>query len=335
MKIVITGVAGFIGSTLAEKMIREHHEVYGIDCLNSYYDKSIKENNIALLLNHPAFHFFKEDITLISSGLNDIIKKADIIFHLAGQPGVRSSWGNGFGSYIKDNVETTQFLLEQVKQSQSLKKFILASSSSVYGNFSGIPMKEDIVPVPSSPYGITKLTAENLCSTYSSIYGINVLCLRYFSVYGPRQRPDMAFHRFLRAAILGEKITIFGDGKQTRDFTFVDDIVAGTLKAAFADIPKKFIIINIGSGMRISLREVIGLIEEITGKNILSDYAETEKGDMSDTFADISFAGQLLSYKPSISIRDGLKVQYRWMKLFSDILFGNAKKTENKNLIIN
>ncbi|MFA6473070.1 MAG: NAD-dependent epimerase/dehydratase family protein [Candidatus Latescibacterota bacterium] len=324
MKVAITGAAGFIGSSLAELMVSKHHEVYGIDCINDYYNESFKQYNILELSKKPGFHFHHHDLTVLKK---EEIEDAEIVFHLAGQPGVRNSWGNNFPEYIRDNIEATQVLLECVKHSRSLKRLIFASTSSVYGNENELPLTETARPFPISPYGVTKLAAENLCRAYSLTYSLPIVCLRYFTVYGPRQRPDMAFHRFFRSGLRGEKITVFGDGTQTRDFTFIDDIVRATYDAAFADMADLFTIINVGSGHRILLNRVLEMIGGIMGKKLSVEYALEEKGDMQDTCADISRAGELLSYAPSTELSDGLEAQYRWMCAHKDILFLSGEQS--------
>jgi len=317
MNIVITGVAGFIGSTLADKLLEKGHMVTGIDSIAGYYPERIKRANLAGLLLSPSFRFVECDLIRADGAIPG---NTDILFHIAGQPGVRSSWGSDFTHYIHNNIEATQFLLEQVKRSGTLKKLIYASSSSVYGLFTELPLKETAVPHPVSPYGVSKLAAEHLCASYSHNFGIPTVALRYFSVYGPRQRPDMGFHRFFKAAMRDDPITIYGDGTQTRDFTFVDDIVAGTIKAAFSELPDHYTVMNIGSGRRIMLNDVLAMIPEITGKPLDIRYEAVSKGDVTDTFADIGRARDHLSYSPATELFAGLTEQYRWMSANRDIL---------------
>jgi UDP-glucose 4-epimerase len=226
---------------------------------------------------------------------------------------VRSSWGEQFAEYVHHNVLATQRLLETVKETRVLKRLVFASSSSIYGNCTELPLRERSLPAPVSPYGVTKLTAEHLCLLYRANYGIPAICLRYFSVYGPRQRPDMAFHRFFRAALAGEELTVFGDGSQTRDFTYVDDIVRASIAAAFADIPEGGAVLNVGSGRSIPLAGVIDMIRDITGRNIRVGYSGFEKGDMRDTFADITLAREVLGYSPTIELCDGLREEFDWL----------------------
>jgi nucleoside-diphosphate-sugar epimerase len=311
MRIIVTGAAGFIGSTLSESLIGEGFDVTGIDCFTGYYHPATKRANLVNLSKSERFSLIESDLMDVDSGL---IQDAEVIFHLAGQPGVRASWGKQFADYVHHNILTTQRLLETVKDSHSLKRLVFASSSSIYGNCVELPLREDSLPGPVSPYGVTKLTAEHLCSLYRANYGIPAVSLRYFSVYGPRQRPDMAFNRFFRAALAGGALTVFGDGSQTRDFTYVEDIVRATKAAGFAEIPEEAAVMNIGSGRSIPLAGVIDLIGEITGRNIEIEYSGFEKGDMRDTFADISMAREILGYSPQMEMRDGLREEYEWMK---------------------
>ncbi|MFC1509226.1 GDP-mannose 4,6-dehydratase [Candidatus Omnitrophota bacterium] len=310
MKIVITGAAGFIGSFLSEQLLKLGHDVTGIDNFNDYYSSNIKRLNSISLLKSDTFHLVESDVQNLDTS---ILKSADYIFHLAGQPGVRSSWGPDFKGYVDNNILVTQRILEAVKHSAALKKFVFASSSSVYGNAQELPLKETARPNPVSPYGVTKLTAENLCSVYSYNYHIPIVSLRFFTVYGPRQRPDMAFHRFFKAHLGQKSITVFGDGSQTRDFTYVADIVNGILSSAFTQSDSIFTLLNLGSGKRIALSEVIDMIGAITEKPLQVNYMPSEKGDMTDTLADITRARELIGYAPSVELRDGLQEEYSWI----------------------
>jgi len=225
MKALVTGCAGFIGSHLTERLLREGYEVIGIDCFTDYYAREIKERNTENALNQKNFKLIEEDILEM-----DKFPEVDYVFHEAAQAGVRASWGKSFKIYTRNNIETTQKLLEFYKD-LNIKKFVYASSSSVYGD-AELPMKEDSLLKPVSPYGVTKLAAENLCYLYWKNYNVPTVSVRYFTVYGPRQRPDMAIHKFVKAIFNGDEITVFGDGTQTRDFTYVDDAVEATILAA-------------------------------------------------------------------------------------------------------
>ena len=319
MKIVVTGVAGFIGSFLAEKLIDTGHHVTGIDNFNGYYTPTIKRINIRNFLYSKSFTLLEQNLLTDDTSM---FADYDYIFHLAGQPGVRSSWGSDFQGYVDHNILVTQKILESIKESSTLKRFVFASSSSVYGNARELPLRETTVLSPVSPYGVTKLTAEHLCSVYSGTFGLPIVCLRFFTVYGPRQRPDMAFHRFFRARLMQKDITVFGDGSQTRDFTFVDDIVTGAMSAAFSPLNSRFTIFNLGSGRRISLKKVIDIIGGITGEPLRISYTPFEKGDMSDTLADISQAVSQLGYTPGVDLVDGLKAEWAWICEHRETILG-------------
>jgi UDP-glucose 4-epimerase len=247
---LVTGVAGFIGSHLAEELLHRGYSVVGIDCFTDYYPREIKETNLANLMVNENFKFIKAD--LLDVNFKDL--NVDYIFHMAAQPGVRASWGKSFQVYVKDNILVTQKLLEDFLDSE-IKKFVFASSSSVYGDVAELPIREDALPKPISPYGVTKLAAENLCHLYWKNYGIPIVSLRYFTVYGPRQRPDMAIHKFVKAMLEDKEIVIYGDGNQTRDFTYISDAVEGTILAAKSNLEGE--VFNIGGGSRTSVNQII------------------------------------------------------------------------------
>ncbi|HEY83010.1 MAG TPA: NAD-dependent epimerase/dehydratase family protein [Dehalococcoidia bacterium] len=298
MKALVTGCAGFIGSHLTERLLKEGFEVVGLDCFASYYARKIKERNIAAALAHKGFEFIEADILEVEE-----FPSVDYVFHEAAQPGVRGSWGEQFETYLRNNILATQKLLEFYKE-RKLKKFVYASSSSIYGN-AELPLKEDTVPKPISPYGVTKLAGENLCHLYWINYGVPVLSLRYFTVYGPRQRPDMAIHKLVASISAGEEITIFGDGNQTRDFTYVDDVVEANIQAARSDIEGR--VYNIGGGDTISVNNLVRLIGEILGQEAKVRYVAEQKGDVRHTWADIERARAELGWQPRVSIADGLR----------------------------
>jgi len=308
-KCLVTGVAGFIGSHLAERLLTEGHEVIGIDCLTQYYDRRIKEDNLAYLLEQKGFCFIKKDVLKVD--WKEFLSDVDFIFHHAAQPGVRDSWGINFESYVRNNITATQILLEAAKGSR-IKKFIYASSSSIYGDAETFPTSEETLPRPVSPYGATKLAAEHLCYVYHKNFGLPIVILRYFTVYGPRQRPDMAFHRFIKAMLLDNEIVIYGDGEQTRDFTFISDVVEANLLAMDRGVEGE--IFNIGGGTRIRVRKVLSLLEDIMGKKALLRYVEPQKGDVRHTGADISKAETLLGYCPKVGIEEGLEREVSWLK---------------------
>ncbi|MFN6559973.1 MAG: NAD-dependent epimerase/dehydratase family protein [Nostoc sp. ChiSLP01] len=310
-KIIVTGVAGFIGSHLTETLLQQGEEVIGIDEFNDYYDPMLKYKNIAHLNGAPGFTLIEADIQFLD--WHKLLEDVDVVYHQAAQAGVRASWGKGFASYTQRNINATQILLEAAKDAKSLKRLVFASSSSVYGDAETLPTHEEICPQPVSPYGITKLAGEFLCKLYHKNFGVPSVSLRYFTVYGPRQRPDMAFHKFFKSILEDEAIPIYGDGQQTREFTFVSDIIAANLAAAIA--PEAVgEIFNIGGGSRVVLAEVLDTIEEIVGKPIKRNYIEKAMGDARHTAADISKAQKLLGYQPQVSLTEGLTHEWQWIK---------------------
>jgi UDP-glucose 4-epimerase len=314
MRSLVTGVAGFIGSHLAERLISEGYEVIGVDCFTDYYARSIKEQNLKELLKEPGFTFLEEN--LLETDLRKILIGVDCIFHQAAQAGVRASWGEEFEIYTSLNVLATQRLLEACKDSK-IGRFVYASSSSVYGDSEELPLREGSLLKPISPYGVTKLAGEHLCCSYWKNYQIPVISLRYFTVYGPRQRPDMAFHKFIRAILNGEQIEIYGDGKQTRDFTFISDAVSGNILAMNSDAEGE--VFNIGGGSRVLLNEVLDSIQKIAGKTAEIVYRDVQKGDVRHTLADTSKAKKYLGYNPMIDLETGLAEQWKWLKKLRDL----------------
>jgi nucleoside-diphosphate-sugar epimerase len=307
MRCLVTGVAGFIGSHLAERLLAEGHEVCGIDSFVDFYPRALKELNLEGARSWNRFTFIEKD--LLTLPLKPLVDGMDWIFHLAAQAGVRASWGDDFTRYINCNMLATQHLLEALTTSSNLRRFIYASSSSVYGEPQRLPIKESMLPRPYSPYGVTKLAAEQLCALYQRNFGIPVVSLRYFSVYGPRQRPDMAFHRFCKAIIEHEPVHIFDNGDQARDFTFVSDIVEASLRAATIDAAVGEIL-NIASGTQSTLHEVLDLLSEISDTPAKVLYGQKQHGDVRDTLADISRARRLLGYVPRVPLREGLARQF-------------------------
>ncbi|MDW7726664.1 MAG: GDP-mannose 4,6-dehydratase [Candidatus Methanoperedens sp.] len=299
MRSLITGCAGFIGSHLTDKLLQEGHVVTGIDCFTDYYPREIKENNIKKALEHENFTFMEEDIVDIRE-----FPEVDYVFHQAAQAGVRGSWGKNFEVYIRNNILATQNLLEYYRD-RNLRKFVYASSSSIYGNVNDLPIREEAPKNPFSPYGVTKLAGENLCSLYYKNYGTPTVSLRYFTVYGPRQRPDMGIHKFVHAAQKGDVIEVYGDGTQTRDFTFVSDAVQANMLAAECDVIGESF--NIGGGSRISVIELLKLIENAVGRDIILKHVEAQKGDVQDTYADVMKARYMIGYVPAVGIEEGIK----------------------------
>ena len=303
MKTLVTGCGGFIGSHLVDKLLEQGYEVIGIDCFTDYYQRELKEANISNALKNKNFKLIEEDIL----NLNEY-PEVDYVFHLAAQAGVRASWGRSFEIYTRNNIEATQRLLEFYKDS-AIKKFVYASSSSVYGD-AELPMREDSLLKPVSPYGVTKLAGENLCYLYWKNYRVPTISLRYFTVYGPRQRPDMAIHKFVKAIFNRDEITVFGDGTQTRDFTFVDDAVEANILAANNDVVGE--VFNVGGGSRISVNDLIKIMEDITEKKANMKYVEKQKGDVRDTLADVNKAKMELGWIPKVKIEEGLKKFVEW-----------------------
>jgi UDP-glucose 4-epimerase len=305
-KILVTGCAGFIGSHLTEKLLAEGNLVIGIDCFRDYYDPAIKEQNISGFVNHPSFTLIREDICFMDSFPN-----VDYVFHLAAQAGVRASWGNSFDQYTHDNITATQRLLEWYKDKIELKKFVYASSSSVYGNAPVYPVSEDVIPQPVSPYGVTKLAGEHLCRLYYVNYGLPTVALRYFTVYGPRQRPDMAIHKFMKAILEGREIEIYGDGTQMRDFTYVDDVVRANILAAEKGVAGE--VYNIGGGERYSVLSLIQLIERHLDKKARLSFIPVQYGDVKDTWADTSRLKNDCSWRPEITLDRGINYMKQWI----------------------
>ena len=309
MNALVTGTAGFIGSTLAERLLADGADVVGIDCFTDYYPRAIKERNLTASLADPRFRFVESRLQDVD--LPALLKDRTHVFHLAAQAGVRKSWGRDFAIYTENNIEATQALLEAACGMTKLERFVYSSSSSVYGDHTPMPMREDALPQPVSPYGVSKLAAEQLCYLYFSNYGVPTVSLRYFTVYGPRQRPDMGFHKFLRATILGEPITLYGDGDQTRDFTFVSDAVSANVAAAARGVPGR--VYNIGGGSRVTVNEVLQMIGRIAGRTPLITVDPVQKGDMRHTYADTSLARADLGYTPTVGLEEGLAAEYRWL----------------------
>jgi nucleoside-diphosphate-sugar epimerase len=309
---IVTGAAGFIGSHLAETLLKQGQTVIGIDEFNDYYEPALKHKNVAHLLTSPNFKLIDANIQYLD--WDRLLANVDVVYHQAAQAGVRASWGQGFRAYTERNINATQVLLEAAKNAKKLKRLVFASTSSVYGDAETLPTNESIAPRPVSPYGITKLAAERLGGLYYKNFGVPFVGLRYFTVYGPRQRPDMAFHKFFKAVLENKPIPIYGDGQQTRDFTFISDAVAANLAAAIA--PEEVVgeIFNIGGGSRVLLTEVLDVMEEIVGKSIQRDYIEKAMGDARHTAADISKAQTILSWKPKVSLKEGLMQEWQWIQ---------------------
>jgi UDP-glucose 4-epimerase len=321
-RVVVTGAAGFIGSHLCERLLDGGHEVVGIDSFSDYYERAGKEQNLQRAMAHQSFTLHEAD--LVEADLARLLRGATVVFHLAGQPGVRPSWGGHFDRYVHDNIVATQRLLEALRD-VALERFVFASSSSVYGDAEMYPTKESALPRPVSPYGMTKLAAEHLTFVYMRNFGLPATVLRYFTVYGPRQRPDMAFHRFMEALVEDQEIEIFGDGEQTREFTYVSDAVDGTVKAASADVVGQ--VVNLGGGSRVTVNRVLATLEEISRLRARRLYLPAAPGDPRHTGASINLARERLGWEPRVSIRGGLTRQWTWFQETRD-----ASKARPKNL---
>ena len=308
-RVVVRGAAGFIGSHLCERLLADGHEVIGIDSFSDYYERGRKEQNLETLRRDGRFTL--EELDLVAADLSKPLRGAKVVFHLAGQPGVRPSWGGHFDRYVQDNIVATQRLLEALRE-VAVERLVFASSSSVYGDAEMFPTKETALPRPVSPYGMTKLAAEHLTFVYLRNFGIPATSLRYFTVYGPRQRPDMAFVRFMDALVEGHEIEIYGDGEQTREFTFVSDAVDGTVKAASADVVGQ--IVNLGGGSRVTINRVLATLEDISRLEAHRKFLPAAPGDPRHTGASINVARERLGWEPRVALREGLAKQWQWFQ---------------------
>ncbi len=306
MRALVTGVAGFVGSTLADRLIEDESidSVVGVDAFTDYYHPNRKRRNVQQLLQSERFKLVEADLN--HCDLEELLKDVDVVYHQAGQPGVRKSWGTTFGSYVSANIEATQHLLEAARASRALKRFVYASSSSVYGNSTSYPTDENTLPVPYSPYGVTKLAAEHLVSLYANNYGVPSVSLRYFTVYGPRQRPDMGMHKFISNALAREPIKVFGDGNQVRDFTYIDDIVRANIAAGEADSVPLGLVVNICGGSTVSVNDVLSGVERSVGGPIEVDYTQKVPGDVTKTAGTNAAAKSWLGWAPTVGIAEGL-----------------------------
>lgn len=306
MKILITGCAGFIGSHLAEALLKQGHSIIGIDALNSFYNPDLKWNNVKPLFEyHTKFFFIHENITNVNFEQLDF----DAVVHLAATPGVRGSIANPVDTF-RNNVNATISLLEKI--SKKCDKFIFASSSSVYGNNKTPFSIEDEVNHPISQYAASKKSGELICYTYHDLYKLNVCCLRFFTVYGPRQRPDLAISKFIKSIYKEEEIQIFGDGQTSRDYTYIDDIVNGIITAI--DKCKGYSIFNLGNDSPTKLIDLVNMISEVVGKKPILKFSSMQLGDVNSTWADISHTKSALGFEPKIKLIDGLHRQFDWFK---------------------
>lgn len=308
MKTIVTGAAGFIGSHLCEELLQRGDTVVGVDCFLDNYQRARKEEQVAGLRVTAGFELIEARI--LDLDLPALLDGVDRVFHLAALPGVRPSWGGAFESYLMHNVLSTQALLEACRAAGT-GRFIYASSSSVYGDTDVLPMHEGAATRPYSPYGVTKLAAEHMVRLYDRNFGVPTVSARYFTVYGPRQRPDMAIQRFLTAARDGTPIRVFGDGRQSRDFTYVGDIVEGTRRAA--ETGRAGAVYNLGGGSRVTLEELIAMVEEVTGTRLQVSREAGKPGDVRCTEADCRAAQQDLDFIPATRLRDGLARHWQWL----------------------
>jgi UDP-glucose 4-epimerase len=309
--VFVTGAAGFIGSNLCKRLIDDGYRVVAIDSFTDYYSPERKHGNLRDIISHKNFKLIEEDIN--NYDIREIINGSKCVFHLAAQAGVRMSWGKEFSVYVDSNILTTQKILEALKGNKRTK-LVYSSSSSVYGQTDRLPMREDQRLKPVSPYGVTKLSGEHLCELYRINFGINTISLRYFTVYGPRQRPDMAFSRFIVAALTGGEIEIYGDGKQTRDFTFVSDAVEANMLAMEYDGEET--IFNIGGGSRVSVLDVLEILKKRIDEDLDISFIDKAKGDVLDTWADTSSVRKELRFSPRIGLEEGIEREIGWYRDF-------------------
>jgi nucleoside-diphosphate-sugar epimerase len=313
VKALVTGAAGFIGSHLVQKLLASGREVVGVDSFLDNYPRSFKDANLALFTGAKNFTFVDGD--LLHLDLKTLLRDVEVVFHLAGQPGVRSSWGKEFNRYTENNIMATQLLLEAAKEVKPAK-FVYASTSSVYGDTDDLPMREEGGTRPVSPYGATKLAAEHLCNLYCKAFGVPTVALRFFTVYGPRQRPDMFFHIFMRALLRGDEVPLYDDGEQTRDFTYCGDIVDGLLGAAA--YPGQGEVFNLGGGSQVSLLHAIALAEKVSGRTAKLKRFDRQKGDVRHTAARLDLARGKLGYAPKVGLEEGLAAEWQWICSLKD-----------------
>lgn len=307
---IVTGAAGFIGNAVTQLLLAEGHRVHGVDCLTDFYSVEDKRSNLEQFTHDERFTFV--DMDLRTGDVQSLVDGVDVVFHLAAQPGVRPSWADGFRRYAEHNILATQRLLEAVQNSH-LASFVYASSSSVYGNSSSYPSTENDRPQPNSPYGVTKLAAEHLCALYSANHSIPTVALRYFTVYGPRQRPDMAIRRLIDAGLAGSRFPLFGDGQQVRDFTYVNDVARATVLAGTLDIGPGHVL-NVAGGSTTSMIDLIALIGDVIAADISIDHHPPQAGDVLRTGGSLDRTRAILRWTPETDLRTGIEAQVMWQR---------------------
>lgn len=308
MQALVTGVAGFVGSHLAEALVARGDRVRGVDCFTPYYERSVKEGNLAGVAGEAGFEMVEADLR--TAAIADLLDSVDVVFHQAAQAGVRLSWSEHFAEYVEHNVLATQRLLEACRD-RTPSRVVYASSSSVYGNATRYPTSEHDLPQPHSPYGVTKLAAEHLCGLYAANWGLPTVALRYFTVYGPRQRPDMATHRLIEAALTGDAFPLYGDGSAVRDFTFVADVIAANLAAADADVAGGTVL-NVAGGSSTTMQELIEMVGALVGSPVPLDRQPGQPGDVDRTGGSVDRTTEQLGWTPEVGLRDGVAAQVAW-----------------------
>jgi UDP-glucuronate 4-epimerase len=309
MTALVTGAGGFIGSSLTEALLETRWSVRAVDALTDYYDPTLKSKQLADLEQYPNCETYVAD--LLTCDLSHMLDGVGIVFHLAGQPGVRMSWSD-FPSYSSLNIDVTHRLIAAAG-TKGIDRFVFASSSSVYGNAASYPTREGDATTPHSPYGVTKLAAELLCRAYADNHGVPVTALRYFTVYGPRQRPDMAIYRMIDSALQGSPFPLYGDGSQIRDFTYVGDVVAANIKAATADLPPGTVL-NVAGGGSTTVSELLTAVERATGSPVNLERRGAQAGDVGRTGGSIEKARNLIGWQPAVGLEEGIAAQVAWQR---------------------
>lgn len=320
MQTLVTGCAGFIGSHVVDQLLAGGHAVRGVDCFTEYYDPARKHRNLEDALHAHRFELIDTDLR--TSDVVALLDGVDVVYHLAGQPGVRLSWADGFPEYVSLNVLVTQRILEATR-TRPVERLVYASSSSVYGDAPAYPVTETDVPRPHSPYGVTKLAAEHLCALYADNWRIPTVSLRYFTVYGPRQRPDMGFSRFFAAALAGEPIPVFGTGEQVRDFTYVADVVEATIRSGTAATPPGTVM-NVAGGESVTVNELLGQLGRLLGRPLEVTHLPAQAGDVQRTGGATERARALLHWEPRTPLAEGLGRQLAWTDALSSEHLANT-----------